>query len=48
LVALIRHHGIEPETLALLPEVRAKGISKVAIEDFLARHGLKKTPRSKR
>jgi hypothetical protein len=48
LVALIRHHGIEPETLALLPEVRAKGISAAAIADFLARHGLKKTPRSKR
>jgi hypothetical protein len=48
LVALINHHGIEPETLALLPEVRAKGISAAAIESFLARHGLKKTPRSKR
>ena len=48
LVALIRHHGIVPETLALLPEVRAKGISAATIEDFLERHGLKKTPRSKR
>jgi hypothetical protein len=48
LVALIRHHGIEPETLALLPEVRAKGISRAAIESYLSRHGLKKTPRSKR
>ena len=48
LVALIHHHGIELETLALLPEVRAKGISAAAIESYLARHGLKKTPRSKR
>ena len=48
LVALIHHHGIEPETLALLPEVSAKGISAAAIKSYLARHGLKKTPRSKR
>lgn len=47
LVAFINHHGIEPETLALLPEVRAKGISAAAIERFLKRHGIKKTPRSK-
>jgi hypothetical protein len=48
LVALIHHHGIEPETLALLPEVREKGISAAAILSFLERHRLKKTPRTKR
>ena len=48
LVALINHHSIEPETLARLPEVRAKGISAAAIESYLERHSLKKKPRSKR
>ena len=47
LVALIHHHGIEPETLAKLPEVSAKGISAADIEGFFARHGLKKTLRSR-
>lgn len=45
LVAIIKHHGIEPEMLVKLPEVRAKGISVADIEGFFARHGLKKTIR---
>lgn len=48
LVALINHHGIDPQTLALLPEVHARGISAATILRFLEHHGLKKTPRSKR
>ena len=47
LVALINHTDVKLETLALLPEVRAKGISTAAIERFLNRHGLKKTLRSR-
>ena len=47
LVALINHTDVELETLALLPEVRTKGISAAAIESLLARHGLKKTLRSR-
>ena len=47
LVALINHTDVELETLALLPEVRTKGISAAAIESLLERHGLKKTLRSR-
>ena len=47
LVALIKHHGIEPETLAKLPEVNATRISVADIEGFFARHDLKKTIRSR-
>jgi hypothetical protein len=48
LVVLIKHYGIEPESIALLPEVKAKGISAAAIQQFVERHDLKKTPRLKR
>jgi len=48
LVVLIKHYGIEPESIALLPEVKAKGISAAAIQRFVERHDLKKTPRLKR
>ncbi|MEJ2353206.1 MAG: hypothetical protein P8Y03_25745 [Anaerolineales bacterium] len=42
LVVLIKHYGIEPESIALLPEVKAKGISAAAIQRFVERHDLKK------
>jgi hypothetical protein len=48
LVALINHYGIDPQTLSLLPQVRARGISAAAIARFCERHGFKKKPRSKR
>lgn len=48
LVVLIQHYGIEPEAIAKLPAVKQKGISAAAIEGFMERHDLKKTPRLKR
>ena len=48
LVALIQHHDISVDDLAGLPEVKAKKLSKLAIHEYLKRHGLgKKTPSSK-
>jgi hypothetical protein len=45
LVALIQHYEIPIEAMGALPEIQARGISAVAVAQFLERHGLvKKTP----
>lgn len=45
LTALIKHHGISVDEIMGMPEVRERGVSEIAVGEFLNRHGLlKKTP----
>ncbi len=49
LVALIKKHGITVEQIKALPQIRARRLSSMAIENFLQHHGLlKKTLATKR
>ena len=48
LVAILNHHMISPKEIIVLPEVNERGISELAIQNFLQSHGLvKKIPDSK-
>ena len=42
LAALIRHHGVSVQDIMQLPEVHARGLSAVVIDEFLNRHDLLK------
>ena len=45
LVAIIKHHGIGLEDILMLPEIKKSKLSRLAIQNFMASHGLlKKTP----
>lgn len=42
LVAILNHHIVSPKEIIALPEVKKRGISELAIQNFLKSHGLVK------
>ena len=45
LTALIKHHGISVDDIMRMPEVHERGLSEIAVGEFLDRHGLLKKRR---
>lgn len=42
LVAILNHHSISPKEIIVLPEVNERGISELAVQNFLQSHGIVK------